>query len=59
MNSGSMLSEALEEVKKITSMDALAADENGVVKASTKELSNDEERLLATDRPNNAVINGT
>lgn len=48
MNSGSMLSEALEEVKKITSMDALAADENGVVKASTKELSNDEERLLAT-----------
>lgn len=48
MISGTMLSEALEEVKKITSADVMAADENGIVKASTKELSNDDERMLAT-----------
>lgn len=48
MISGAMLSEALEEVKKITSLDALVADDKGTLKAATWEPSADEERLLAT-----------
>ncbi len=48
MISGNMLNEALEEIKKITSLDVLVADDNGSLKAFTREPLHDEERLLAT-----------
>ena len=48
MISSNLLSEALEEIKKITSMDVLAADDNGTIAAATRALSENESGLLAT-----------
>lgn len=48
MLSSSLLSEVLEETKKITSMDILVAEDNGTVLASTRKLSENESRMLAT-----------
>ena len=48
MISSTMLTEALEEVKKITSLDIVVADDKGAVKASTGSPSARDESMLAT-----------
>ena len=48
MISSNLLSEALEETKKISSMDVLVADDDGTVTVSTRAMTENESRLLAT-----------
>ena len=48
MISGTMLTEALEEVKKITSLDVVVADDKGAVKAETMSPPERAESMLAT-----------